>query len=190
VIAARHARTVARGAETAERPSGGASGAPHLRRAAKVGKRFTADSARPVELRGNAVPSTAEDRDEILQLLYRYNHASDSGDAEGWADTFTDDAVFDAAGQVISGREALVEFASAVRGRRWRRIRACWRRRCTASTDNEEASYPSKTLTASYAFSQHGTYLPALRVTSQRRGEMNSPHGRVENLGRVRVVVK
>jgi ketosteroid isomerase-like protein len=64
------------------------------------------------------VPSTAEDRDEILQLLYRYNHAFDSRDAEGWADTFTDDAVFDAAGQVMSGREELVAFASGVGGRR------------------------------------------------------------------------
>jgi ketosteroid isomerase-like protein len=62
--------------------------------------------------------STTEDRDEILQLLYRYNHAMDSGDAHGWADLFTEDAVFDAAGQVVSGREALVEFASSVGGSR------------------------------------------------------------------------
>ena len=62
--------------------------------------------------------SQAEDRDEILQLLYRYNHAIDSGDAEGWADTFTEDGSLDAAGQLISGREALVEFASSVRGLR------------------------------------------------------------------------
>jgi hypothetical protein len=55
--------------------------------------------------------------------------------------------------------------------------------------DNEESSYPSKHLTASHTFSEPGTYFPALRVTSQRLGQMNNPHGRVENLGRVRVVV-
>lgn len=64
------------------------------------------------------MPSTAEDRDEILQLLYRYNHAIDSGDADGWADTFTFDAVFEVGGQVIAGRDALIAFASNVRGLR------------------------------------------------------------------------
>ena len=59
-----------------------------------------------------------------------------------------------------------------------------------APFDNEESSYTSKTLTAAYAFREPGTYFPALRVTSQRRGEMNSAHGRIENLGRVRVVVQ
>ncbi|MBO0728591.1 MAG: nuclear transport factor 2 family protein [Acidimicrobiaceae bacterium] len=64
------------------------------------------------------MPSTLEDRDEILQLLYRYNHAIDGGDAEGWADTFTEDAEFDVAGHVTTGREALVKFASDVHGTR------------------------------------------------------------------------
>lgn len=64
------------------------------------------------------MPSTLEDRDEILQLLYRYNHTIDSGDAEGWADTWTEDAVFDVAGHVTTGREALVKFASGVQGTR------------------------------------------------------------------------
>jgi ketosteroid isomerase-like protein len=64
------------------------------------------------------MPSVTEDRDEILQLAYRYNHAIDSGDAPGWADTFTPDGVFDVAGQVRSGREELIEFASSVHGYR------------------------------------------------------------------------
>ncbi len=34
------------------------------------------------------------------------------------------------------------------------------------------------------------TFLPALRVASHRLGEMDNPHGRIENLGRVRVVVE
>src|SRR5262249_46755274 len=58
------------------------------------------------------MPSTAEDRDEILQLVYRYNHAVDGGDAKGWAATFTEDAVFEVGPTVITGREGLVDFAS------------------------------------------------------------------------------
>jgi hypothetical protein len=44
-------------------------------------------------------------------------------------------------------------------------------------------------LEQSYAFIAPGTYFPALRVVSQRQGDTNTPFGRVENLGRVRVVV-
>jgi len=62
------------------------------------------------------MPTTAEDRDEILQLLYRYNHLIDGGDADGWGDTFTEDAVFDAAGNVLTGRDALKGFAVSVAG--------------------------------------------------------------------------
>lgn len=64
------------------------------------------------------MPTLAEDRDEILQLLYRYNHTIDAGDAEGWADTWTDDGVFDAGGSVLRGRAELVGFASGVSGMR------------------------------------------------------------------------
>ena len=64
------------------------------------------------------MPSTTEDRDEILQLLYRYNHAIDSGDAHGWAGTFTADGVFDVAGQVRSGQDELAAFAAGVHGYR------------------------------------------------------------------------
>ena len=52
---------------------------------------------------------TAQDYTEINQLYARYNFAIDSGDAEGWADTFTPDGVF--AGNT-EGRAALVEFAT------------------------------------------------------------------------------
>ena len=64
------------------------------------------------------MPSITEDRDEILQLLYRYNHAIDSGDAHGWAGTFTADGVFDVAGQVRSGQDELAAFAAGVHGYR------------------------------------------------------------------------
>jgi hypothetical protein len=55
--------------------------------------------------------------------------------------------------------------------------------------DNEATSYTTTTLTASHEFSGPGTYFPALLVTSQRRGQMEDPFARVDNLGRVRVVV-
>jgi len=50
---------------------------------------------------------TTQDFVEIEQLYAKYNHAIDSGDAEGWADTFTPDGVFNAR---FTGREALMGF--------------------------------------------------------------------------------
>ena len=46
------------------------------------------------------------------------------------------------------------------------------------------------TLTATYSFTRPGTYFPVLRATSQREGDAATPYTRVQNLGRVRVVVK
>jgi hypothetical protein len=54
---------------------------------------------------------------------------------------------------------------------------------------NEDLSYTSMRLDREYAFAAPGTYFPALRVTSQRLGQGDNPHGRVMNLGRARVVV-
>lgn len=48
----------------------------------------------------------------------------------------------------------------------------------------------SVTVRASYAFSEPGTYFPALRATSHRRGDARTRFARVQNLGRVRVVVR
>lgn len=66
------------------------------------------------ELRGSAQGAedtlTSQDHDEIRQLYARYAHTIDTGDAEGWADTFTADGVFGNA----RGREALVEFVHTV----------------------------------------------------------------------------
>ena len=70
-------------------------------------------------LDGDPVTTIAEERDEILQLLYRYNHTIDGGDSEGWAETWTPDGVFEGVlpdGAVLTGREELVEFATSVRG--------------------------------------------------------------------------
>ncbi|HSI17891.1 MAG TPA: PKD domain-containing protein, partial [Sphingomonas sp.] len=46
------------------------------------------------------------------------------------------------------------------------------------------------TLTTSHAFARPGTYYPVLRVASERHGNIRSPYARIQNLGRVRVVVK
>lgn len=48
-----------------------------------------------------------QDVAEIEQLYARYNFAIDTGDAAGWADTFTADGVFNKA---FTGREALMGF--------------------------------------------------------------------------------
>jgi ketosteroid isomerase-like protein len=66
--------------------------------------------------------SVSEDRDEILQLMYRYNHSIDSGDADEWAGCFVEDAVFDGAGMVTTGRDALRAFAEQVGGRGKRHV--------------------------------------------------------------------
>jgi PKD domain-containing protein len=41
-----------------------------------------------------------------------------------------------------------------------------------------------------YTFTRPGTYFPALRSVSQRQGDRSTPYTRIQNLGRVRVVVK
>ena len=53
---------------------------------------------------------TWDDRLEIRELVARYDHAIDSGDAEAWAATFADDGSWDG-GIRVEGREALLEFA-------------------------------------------------------------------------------
>jgi hypothetical protein len=46
------------------------------------------------------------------------------------------------------------------------------------------------TLKATYTFSKPGTYFPTLRAISQRQGNAKTPYARIQNLCRVRVVVK
>ena len=46
------------------------------------------------------------------------------------------------------------------------------------------------TLKTTYTFSKPGTYFPALRVASQREGDAKTSYTRIQNLDRVRVVVK
>jgi hypothetical protein len=49
---------------------------------------------------------TTQDYIDIEQLYAQYNHAIDSGDAEGWAATFTPDGTFNR----FAGKDALVGF--------------------------------------------------------------------------------
>lgn len=45
-------------------------------------------------------------------------------------------------------------------------------------------------LSTKHTFSKPGTYFPVLRAASQRQGDATTPFARIQNLGRVRVVVK
>lgn len=72
-------------------------------------KRFVAIAAAAAMLVGTSWAAdtlAAQDYFEIQQLYARYNIAIDSGDAEGWAATFTPDGVFN----TFSGHDALVGF--------------------------------------------------------------------------------
>jgi hypothetical protein len=59
----------------------------------------------------------------------------------------------------------------------------------TVGDDTIDGAASRYTTRATHTFSEPGTYFPAIRVRSQRRGDPKWPHGRVANLGRVRVVV-
>lgn len=49
---------------------------------------------------------------------------------------------------------------------------------------------PSVTIAAEHAYDRPGTYFAVLRGASQRDGDAATPYGRIQNLGRVRVVVR
>src|SRR3979409_2796047 len=55
---------------------------------------------------------TSDDLVEIQQLYAKYNWTLDSGDAEGYASTFTPDGVFNN----NVGHDAIVKFAQTVHG--------------------------------------------------------------------------
>jgi hypothetical protein len=56
--------------------------------------------------------------------------------------------------------------------------------------DDTNSSFPRVTLKTTYAFSERGTYFPALRIASQRQGNFKTRFTRIYNLDRVRVVVR
>jgi hypothetical protein len=45
-------------------------------------------------------------------------------------------------------------------------------------------------LSATFVFAKPGTYFPVLRATSQRQGDIKTLYGRIQNIGRARVVVR
>src|SRR5258705_2466857 len=55
------------------------------------------------------------DHIEIQQLYARYSHTIDSGDAKGWADTFTEDGVWRSDTTCYRGSEQLAAFAETSR---------------------------------------------------------------------------
>ena len=65
------------------------------------------------------MPLAVEDVVAIGQLVARYNHAIDSGDADGFADTFLADGVLEVPGLMeVSGRAGLGDFVAGLAGLR------------------------------------------------------------------------
>jgi SnoaL-like domain len=79
---------------------------------------------------------SAQDYFEIQQLYARYNIAIDSGDAEGWAATFTPDGVFN----TFSGHDALVGFIKAWREKLNGATRKHWNNNLQVTGNSKEAS--------------------------------------------------
>ncbi len=79
---------------------------------------------------------TAQDYFEIQQLYARYNIAIDSGDAEGWAATFTPDGVFN----TFSGHDALVGFVKTWRDNLNGATRKHWNNNLQITGTSKEAT--------------------------------------------------
>ncbi len=59
-----------------------------------------------------------------------------------------------------------------------------------APLGNIDTSGNQVMLSATYAYSEPGTYFPVIRVASQREGDTETPYALVQNIGRMRVVVQ
>ncbi len=57
-------------------------------------------------------------------------------------------------------------------------------------TEKISKPWPDVDLEKTYTFSKPGTYFPVLRATSQREGNPDTPFTRIQNIDRVRIVVK
>ena len=68
-----------------------------------------------VNAQQNTAKLTTQDYNDIQQLYARYNLAIDTGNAEGWAATFTPDGVFN---NTNKGHDALVQFIKDWREKR------------------------------------------------------------------------
>ncbi len=79
---------------------------------------------------------SAQDYADIQQLYARYNIAIDSGDAEGWAATFTPDGVFN----TFTGHDALVGFVKMWREKLGGATRKHWNTNLQITGNGKEAS--------------------------------------------------
>jgi hypothetical protein len=79
---------------------------------------------------------SAQDYFEIQQLYARYNMAIDSGDAEGWAATFTADGVFN----TFVGHDALVGFVKTWREKLGGATRKHWNNNLQVTGNAKEAT--------------------------------------------------
>jgi hypothetical protein len=85
---------------------------------------------------GAADGLSAQDTIDIQQLYARYNIAIDTGDAQGWAATFTPDGVFNA----ISGHDALADFVKTWREKLNGASRRHWNNNLQLTGNSKEAS--------------------------------------------------
>jgi SnoaL-like domain len=79
---------------------------------------------------------SAQDYFEIQQLYARYNSAIDSGDADGWAATFTPDGVFN----TFVGHDALVNFVKTWREKLGGATRKHWNNNLQITGNSKEAN--------------------------------------------------
>jgi len=56
--------------------------------------------------------------------------------------------------------------------------------------EDSNSGFSRVTLKTTYAFSEPGTYFPVLRATTHRQGDFKTNFARIQNLGRVRAVVR
>ncbi len=56
--------------------------------------------------------------------------------------------------------------------------------------DDSNSSFSRVALKTSYAFSKPGTYFPVVRASTHRQGDFKTSFARIQNMGRVRVVVR
>jgi hypothetical protein len=95
-----------------------------------------AHAAHPAQASDAAGALSAQDNFEIQQLYAKYNIAIDSGDAEGYAATFTPDGVFNQ----FSGHDALVGFAKMWREKLNGATRKHWNNNLEISGNSKQAS--------------------------------------------------
>ena len=83
------------------------------------------------------MPLTIEDQLDIMELMARYNHAIDSSQPEAWADTFTEDGVFEGSAFTVRGREEMLAF---VRGRDQSNPIRHWNNNIVIDGDGDDAT--------------------------------------------------